>query len=153
MCEWMFSMTTVDMSTSTPIAMGELYVNPNEYVPLIKDRLIDFIRVHLSDIGGITPARDVTLFANMYGLRTAGPIAIGMSRVPVPRFVLLNTLGAVLLGHVFYNYSVVLRIVGGLGGGPGRKSGAVEVREVHTSCGQLAFISTRLPSSMPASAL
>ena len=43
--------------TSIPIAMGELYVNVNEYLPLIKDRLIDFIRVHLSDIGGITPAR------------------------------------------------------------------------------------------------
>jgi thiamine transport system permease protein len=30
-----------------------------------------------------------------------------------PPLVVLNTLGAVLLGHVFYNYSVVLRIVGG----------------------------------------
>ena len=40
-----------------PIAMGELYVNQHEYVPLIRDRLIDFIRVHISDIGGLTPAR------------------------------------------------------------------------------------------------
>jgi mannonate dehydratase len=31
--------------------MGELYVNQAEYVPLIRDRLIDFIRVHISDIG------------------------------------------------------------------------------------------------------
>src|SRR4029450_8807470 len=34
--------------TATPIAMGELFVNQAEYVPLIKDRLIDFIRVHVS---------------------------------------------------------------------------------------------------------
>ena len=32
--------------------MGELFVNVNEYLPLVKERLIDFIRVHMSDIGG-----------------------------------------------------------------------------------------------------
>lgn len=32
----------------------------------------------------------------LYGLRIAGPIAIGMSRVSWPRFVLLNGLGALL---------------------------------------------------------
>jgi membrane protein DedA with SNARE-associated domain len=37
----------------------------------------------------------------MYGLRTAGPIAIGMSSVPMPRFVLLNTLGAVVWATLF----------------------------------------------------
>ena len=31
--------------STVPIAMGELFVNVQEYVPLIKDRLIDFIRV------------------------------------------------------------------------------------------------------------
>ena len=38
--------------SSTPIAMGELFVNQAEYLPLISSRLIDFIRVHMSDIGG-----------------------------------------------------------------------------------------------------
>src|SRR5262245_54449988 len=33
--------------TSVPIAMGELFSNVNEYLPLIRDRLIDFIRVHV----------------------------------------------------------------------------------------------------------
>jgi membrane protein DedA with SNARE-associated domain len=37
----------------------------------------------------------------MYGLRTAGPLAIGMSRVPVPRFVLLNALGAAVWATLF----------------------------------------------------
>jgi membrane protein DedA with SNARE-associated domain len=37
----------------------------------------------------------------MYGLRTAGPIAIGMSRVSAPRFVLLNTLGALVWAVLF----------------------------------------------------
>jgi mannonate dehydratase len=56
---------------STPIAMGELFVSQGEYVPLIKDRLIDFIRVHISDIGGITPARKLAAFAELFGVRTA----------------------------------------------------------------------------------
>jgi mannonate dehydratase len=56
---------------STPIAMGELFVSQAEYVPLIRDRLIDFIRVHISDIGGITPARKLAAFAELFGVRTA----------------------------------------------------------------------------------
>ncbi len=57
--------------TATPIAMGELYVNQHEYVPLIKDRLIDFIRVHISDIGGLSPARKLAAFCEFFGVRTA----------------------------------------------------------------------------------
>ena len=56
---------------ATRIAMGELFNNPREWQPLIEERLIDFVRMHVSQMGGITPARDVALFANMYGARTA----------------------------------------------------------------------------------
>ena len=38
---------------------------------LIQERLIDFIRMHISQMGGITPARNVAIFADMYGIRTA----------------------------------------------------------------------------------
>jgi mannonate dehydratase len=57
--------------TSIPLAMGELYVNVNEYLPLIEDRLIDFIRVHLSAIGGITPARKLDLAVPNFGIQEA----------------------------------------------------------------------------------
>ena len=57
--------------TTTPIAMGELFVNQAEYVPLIQERLIDFIRVHISDIGGISMARKLAAFCEFYGVRTA----------------------------------------------------------------------------------
>ncbi len=57
--------------TATPIAMGELFVNQNEYVPLVRDRLIDFMRVHISDIGGLSMARKLAGFCEFFGVRTA----------------------------------------------------------------------------------
>lgn len=58
-------------ASSTPIAMGELFTNVNEYLPLIQNQLIDFIRVHLSDIGGLTPARKLAALCEFFGVRTA----------------------------------------------------------------------------------
>ena len=57
--------------TAIPLAMGELFVNVNEILPLIERRLIDFIRVHLSDIGGITPARKLAALCEHFAVRTA----------------------------------------------------------------------------------
>jgi mannonate dehydratase len=61
----------VRQQTSTPIAMGELFVNQAEYVPLIRDRLVDFIRVHISAIGGLSMARKLAAFCEFFGVRTA----------------------------------------------------------------------------------
>ena len=56
---------------TTPIAMGELFNNPHEWRMLIEERLIDFLRMHVSQMGGITPARNAALHAQVYGIRTA----------------------------------------------------------------------------------
>jgi len=56
---------------ATPLAMGELFVNQAEYVPLVRDRLIDFIRVHISALGGLSMARKLAAFCEFFGVRTA----------------------------------------------------------------------------------
>jgi mannonate dehydratase len=57
--------------SSIQIAMGELFNTQHEYLPLIKDRLIDFIRIHISQIGGLSPARKVAALCEYFGVRTA----------------------------------------------------------------------------------
>jgi mannonate dehydratase len=56
---------------ATPIAMGELFNSPHEWTPLISERLIDYIRVHLSQAGGFTPSRKIAILAETFGVKTA----------------------------------------------------------------------------------
>jgi mannonate dehydratase len=56
---------------TTPMAMGELFTSPREYVPLISERVIDFIRCRVSAVGGITPVRKIAALCEEFGVRTA----------------------------------------------------------------------------------
>jgi len=57
--------------TSIPLAMGELFNTQHEYVPLIANRLIDFIRIHISQVGGLSMARKVAALCEFFGVKTA----------------------------------------------------------------------------------
>ncbi|MCC7359516.1 MAG: bifunctional D-altronate/D-mannonate dehydratase [Anaerolineales bacterium] len=58
-------------ATTTPIAMGELHNHPLEWRPLVVEQLIDFIRAHISQIGGLTPARKLAALCEAFDVRTA----------------------------------------------------------------------------------
>jgi mannonate dehydratase len=61
----------VRQQCATSLAMGELFNNPHQWHPLISERLIDYIRVHLSQAGGLTPARKIAILAEQFGVKTA----------------------------------------------------------------------------------
>ena len=56
---------------STPLAMGELFVNRHEWLPLVTNRWIDFIRLHISAVGGLSMARKVAACCEFFNVRTA----------------------------------------------------------------------------------
>jgi mannonate dehydratase len=58
-------------NTSVPIAMGELFNSPHEWIDPMKDQLFDFIRIHISQIGGITPAMKVARLGEAFNVLTA----------------------------------------------------------------------------------
>ncbi|MGH9583121.1 MAG: enolase C-terminal domain-like protein, partial [Bryobacteraceae bacterium] len=56
---------------TTPLAMGELFNNPHEWDILIKGSLIDYIRMHVSEVGGLTPAWKIAAMAEPFQVKTA----------------------------------------------------------------------------------
>ena len=62
---------TLRQQTSTPVAMGELFNSPHEWTGLITERLIDFVRIHISQAGGLSRAMKVAHLAEWFNVRTA----------------------------------------------------------------------------------
>ncbi|HEU0123219.1 MAG TPA: enolase C-terminal domain-like protein [Bryobacteraceae bacterium] len=57
--------------STTPLAMGELFNNPHEWEGLVRERLIDYLRIHMSQAGGLTPCRKIAAFTEGFGVKTA----------------------------------------------------------------------------------
>ncbi len=58
-------------STTVPIAMGELFNNINEFKMPMVNQWFDYIRVHVSQIGGITPAMKIARLGEWFNIKTA----------------------------------------------------------------------------------
>lgn len=61
----------IRQKTSIPLAQGELFTNPLEWEYLIKERLIDFLRIHMTQIGGISPSIKLAAVCEQFGVRMA----------------------------------------------------------------------------------
>jgi mannonate dehydratase len=62
---------TLRANTTVPIAIGELFNNINEFRDSMVDQLFDYIRIHISEIGGITPAMKVARLGEWFNVKTA----------------------------------------------------------------------------------
>jgi mannonate dehydratase len=58
-------------STTVPFAMGELFNNINEFIQPMVNHYFDYIRIHVSQIGGITPAMKIARLGEWFNVRTA----------------------------------------------------------------------------------
>jgi len=69
----------VRQRSATPIAIGEIIHSPLDFVPLITERLIDYVRCAVTHIGGLTAARKLASLAEFYQVKTAwhGPADVG----------------------------------------------------------------------------
>jgi len=58
-------------STTVPLAVGELFNNINEFLEPMANQWFDYIRIHVSQIGGVTPAMKVARLGEWFNIKTA----------------------------------------------------------------------------------
>ena len=65
------SFRIIRQGAAIPIAMGELFNTKWDCLTLFEEQLIDFIRCDLSHIGGLTEAKKIANWAEVYHVKTA----------------------------------------------------------------------------------
>jgi mannonate dehydratase len=54
-----------------PLAVGELFTDAGQFLPLLAARAVDFVRLRVPTLGGLTPARKLTAACELFGARIA----------------------------------------------------------------------------------
>ena len=94
------SFKLVREASTTPLAMGELFVSRWDCLPLFVNQWIDYIRIKPQHVGGITEARKIFILAEPYqvksashGARDIGPVGQAASvhvNLVIPNFGVLE---------------------------------------------------------------
>ncbi|MFC0106740.1 enolase C-terminal domain-like protein [Kibdelosporangium aridum] len=58
-------------ASPVPLAMGELFHDVTQFLPLIHARAIDFARIRIPTLGGLTPVRKLVAACELAGIRIA----------------------------------------------------------------------------------
>lgn len=61
----------IRVASSIPLAVGEQLSSMPGAVRMVRELGVDFLRVHVSAIGGLTPARKLAALCELFGVRTA----------------------------------------------------------------------------------
>lgn len=61
----------IKASSTTPVAFGELLNTPSDYNRVISERWISYLRCHITQVGGFTPALKLANLAEGFGIKTA----------------------------------------------------------------------------------
>ncbi|MDQ1682070.1 MAG: mannonate dehydratase [Frankiaceae bacterium] len=61
----------IRLQSSVPLAVGEQLSSMPGAVRMVRELGVDFLRVHVSAVGGLTPARKLTVLCELLGVRTA----------------------------------------------------------------------------------
>ncbi|MDQ1726808.1 MAG: mannonate dehydratase [Frankiaceae bacterium] len=61
----------IRLASSVPLAVGEQLSSMPSAVRMVRDLGVDYLRVHVSAIGGLTPARKLTALCELLGVKTA----------------------------------------------------------------------------------
>jgi mannonate dehydratase len=87
-----------------PLAVGELLVAVPDASRLVLSGAVDFLRLHLSAIGGLTPARKLTALCELVGVRTAWHAPADVSPIGAAANLALDVSSAafgIQEGHVY----------------------------------------------------
>ena len=57
--------------SGTPLALGELFTDVRQFLPLVVQRQIDYARIRVGAVGGITPTLRLAALCELHGVRTA----------------------------------------------------------------------------------
>ena len=111
----------VRAQSPVPLAVGELATSVSDAARLITSGGVDFIRSHISAVGGLTPAKKLAVLAEFFGVKTAWHAPGDTSPVGAAANVALDVTSAafgIQEGHVYNDathevFPGTLRIVDG----------------------------------------